>query len=88
MRFRVRTDAAFPNQVDAEAFMVQARTFIARADSINEDKDNAEISFVDYEKCYHDEVPTRPCEKIERQEVHNGLVTPIRIEEILRIENS
>lgn len=74
MRYRVRIDAAFDNQTDAENFMVQARTFIAKANSINEDKDNAEISFVDYHKCYHDEVPTKPCEPIERKEVKGGEV--------------
>jgi len=79
MRYRVRIDAAFPNQSDADAFMVQAKTFIAKANSINEDKDNAEISFVDYEKCFHDETPTKPCERIERKEVKEGKVVDIKI---------
>ena len=79
MKYRVRIDAAFPNQSDAEAFMVQAKTFIGKATSINEGKDNAEISFVDNEQCFHDEMPAKPCRKIERNEVREGKVVDVKV---------
>lgn len=79
MLYRVRLDAAFPNQTDAESFMTYARIFIAKANSVNEGKDNAEVSFVDFELCYHDETPNRPCEQIERKEVRAGKVVNIKV---------
>ncbi|KKL16935.1 hypothetical protein LCGC14_2490570 [marine sediment metagenome] len=48
--------------------------FAQHAVITNEGADNEERGFIDVEKCYHDEVPTKPCEKVARWEVGRGKV--------------
>ncbi|MBI2851408.1 MAG: hypothetical protein HYX80_10315 [Chloroflexi bacterium] len=67
MKYRVRIDLSFENQVDAQALMEYAKSVSANATSINEGAANEEIAFTDLEICRHDE--GLPCEKVERVEV-------------------
>ena len=66
MKYRVKIDLSFEEESDAKALMDYAKTLTGKATNINEDKDNAEISFCEYHKCYHDEIPRKPCELIEK----------------------
>ncbi len=72
MKYRVRLDLSFANQSDAQALMDAARALSAKAVSINEGKDNEEISFRDLHICRHDE--GLPCEKLERVEIRRTLL--------------
>lgn len=69
MKYRVRLDLSFASQADAVSLTNYAKTMSSKAVSINEGKEEQEISFYDYEKCYHDETPNKPCEPIERKEI-------------------
>ena len=69
MKYRVRLDLPFDKEVDAQALMTYAKNLSSKADSINEGKNNEEIAFIDLEKCYHDETPSKGCEKIEKVEI-------------------
>ena len=69
MKYRTIIDLSFDKESDAKALMDYAKTLTSKATSINEDKENAEISFCDYHKCYHDEQTNRPCEPIEKIEI-------------------
>lgn len=77
MKYRVNINLAFDKESDAKAFMGFAKQVSTKATSINEDKDNAEISFCDYHKRYHDEAINRPCEPIEKIEIRKLQATPI-----------
>ena len=67
MVYRVRLDLCFERQADAQLLMDFAKKASEKAVSINEGKDNEEISFTDYEICRHDE--GLPCTRVERAEV-------------------
>lgn len=67
MKYRVRLDLSFDSQADAQALMNYAKALSDIAVSINEGRDNEEISFCDLEICRHDE--GLPCEKLERVEI-------------------
>ena len=67
MKYRVRVDLSFDNESDAQALMDYAKQLTNKAVSINEGRDNEEISFCDREICRHDE--GFPCTKLERVEV-------------------
>ena len=41
---------------------------------VNEGQDNEERGFIQVEKCYHDELPRKPCEIVGRWEVGRGRV--------------
>lgn len=69
MKYRVRTDLSFDKESDARDFMEDSKIKANKAVSVNEGNINEEISYCDIEKCYHDENPTKPCEKIERVEI-------------------
>ncbi len=69
MKYRVRIDLSFANEADAQALMTYARNLSSKAVSINEGKDNEEISFSDLEACRHDE--GLPCTNLDRLEVRN-----------------
>lgn len=72
MKYRVRLDLSFDDEVDALALMDYAKQLSGKAVSINEGRDNEEISFCDVEMCRHDESFTgEGCEKLERVEVRN-----------------
>lgn len=74
MKYRVRLDLSFDKESDAQALMSYARQFASRAVSINEGRDNEEISFCDQELCRHDE--GLPCTRLERVEVRKFEVKP------------
>lgn len=78
MKYKVDITCRFDNESDAKTLMDFAKNLVAKATSINEDKINAEISYILTEKCYHDELPTKPCEITEKQEVHKGHVVIVK----------
>ena len=67
MKYRVRLDLSFDSESDAQALMGYAKGLSSNAVSINEGRDNEEISFYDMEICRHDE--GLPCTKLDRVEV-------------------
>jgi len=71
MKYRVRLDLSFDSKTEAQSLMDYARGLTSEAASINEGRDNEEISFCDMEICRHDE--GLPCEKLERVKVRNLL---------------
>ena len=71
MKYRVRLDLSFDNESDAQALMNYAKELSSNAVSINEGRDNEEISFCEMEICRHDE--GLPCERLERVEVRKLL---------------
>lgn len=71
MKYRVRLDLSFDSKSDAQVLMDYARGLGSRAVSINEGRDNEEISFSDMEICRHDEGLS--CERLERVEIRKLL---------------
>ena len=67
MKYRVRVDLSFDDEADAQALMAYAKEVSGKAVSINEGKDNEEISSCDMEICRHDE--GLPCTRLDRVEV-------------------
>ena len=67
MKYRVRVDLSFKDEADAQALMAYAKEVSGKAVSINEGKDNEEISSCDMEICHHDE--SLPCTRLDRVEV-------------------
>ena len=67
MKYRVRLDLSFDAEADAQALMDYARQLSGKAVSINEGRDNEEISFCETEICRHDE--GLPCTRLDRVEV-------------------
>jgi len=67
MKYRVRLDLSFVNEVDAQSLMAYSKNLSGKAVSINEGEPNEEIAFCDLEICRHDE--GLPCEKLERVEI-------------------
>ncbi|MFC1908536.1 hypothetical protein ACFLXD_01505 [Chloroflexota bacterium] len=67
MKYRVRTDLSFANEVDAQSLMDYAKSLTSKAVSINEGEPAEEISFCDLEICRHDE--SLPCTRLDRVEV-------------------
>jgi len=69
MKYRVRLDLSFDSEAAAQSLVDYARVISSKAVSINEGKDNEEISFYEMEICRHDE--NLPCERLERVEIKN-----------------
>ena len=67
MKYRVRVDLSFNDEADAQLLMDYTRGLTSKAVSINEGRDNEEISFCDVEICRHDE--GLPCTRLDRVEV-------------------
>ncbi len=67
MKYRVRLDLSFDVETEAQALMAYAKQLSNKAVSINEGKDNEEISFYDMELCRHDE--GLPCTRLGRVEI-------------------
>ena len=72
MKHRVRLDLSFDNESDAQVLMDYAKELSSKAVSINEGRDNEEISFCDLEICRHDE--GLPCTELDRVEVRKSEV--------------
>ncbi len=70
MKYRVKLDLSFDNESDAQALMDYAKVLSGKAVSINEGRDNEEISFCDTEICRHDE--GLPCTRLERVEIRKS----------------
>jgi len=62
-------DLSFDSEADARLLMNYAKGLSSKVVSINEGRDNEEISFCEMEICRHDE--GLPCEHLERVEVRN-----------------
>jgi len=71
MKYRVRLDLSFDNEADAQLLMDYGKQLSGKAVSINEGRDDEEISFCDLELCRHDE--GLPCTRLDRTEVRNLL---------------
>ena len=69
MKYRVRLDLSFDAETDAQVLMSYAKQLTSKAVSINEGRDNEEISFCEIEICRHDEC--LPCTRLERVEIRN-----------------
>ena len=67
MKYRVRIDLSFADEVDAQVLMSYAKELSGKAVSINEARVNEEIAFCDLEICRHDE--GLPCTRLDRLEV-------------------
>ena len=67
MKYRVRIDLSFDKKAEAQSLMDYARGLTGKAVSINEGRDNEEISFCDMEICRHDE--GLPCTRLDRVEI-------------------
>ena len=70
MKYRVRLDLSFDGEADAQVLMDYAKQESNKAVSINEGRDDEEISFCDMEICRHDE--GLPCTKLDRVEVRKS----------------
>lgn len=75
MKYRVRLDLSFENEMDSQALMDFAGQLSSKAVSINEGKNNEEISFCEFEICRHDE--GLPCTRMSRVEVRKTEETPL-----------
>jgi len=69
MKYRVRLDLPFNDEVDARALMAFAKGLSMKAVSLNKGGVNEELAFCDLEICRHDE--GLPCEKLERVEIRD-----------------
>lgn len=70
MLYRIRLDLAFDAEDVAQAIFDKVKQVLPKAVKIaNKDNPKGELSFIDIEKCYHDETPTQKCEPIERVEL-------------------
>ena len=67
MKYRVRLDLSFDVESDAQVLMDYAKGLTGKAVSLNEGRDDEEISFCDMEICRHDE--GLPCTRLDRVEV-------------------
>ena len=72
MKYRVRLDLSFDAETDARSLIDYAKQMSGKAVSINEGRDNQEISFCDLEICRHDE--GLPCTRLDRVEVRKVLL--------------
>ena len=70
MKYRVRIDLSFGEEADARLLMNYAKQKAKIALSVNEGKENEELSFCDMHLYGHDE--GLPCQKIERVEVKSN----------------
>ena len=73
MKYRVRLDLPFENEIDAQSLMAYAKNISGKAVSINEGEVNEEIAFYDFEICRHDE--SGSCERLERTEIRK-IISP------------
>ncbi len=71
MKYRVRLDLSFDAETDAQVLMDYARGITSKAVSINEGRDNEEISFYELEICRHDE--GLPCTRLNKVEIRKLL---------------
>lgn len=72
MKYRVRVDLSFDSEAEAQSLMDWAKGISTKAVSVNEGRDNEEISFCDLEICRHDE--GLPCAKLERLEIRTAAI--------------
>lgn len=66
---RVHVVMAYPAEDDAKDLVQEVMNLIERAVNIRPGLPGEEISFVERERCYHDEDPMKKCELVERHVV-------------------
>lgn len=62
MIYQVRANIFFKEKLDAEDLVSKCATAMVDAAVIHPDEPNQEGCSVELIKCYHDEIPTKPCE--------------------------
>lgn len=62
MFYRVTADFVFIEEDEAADFFYDCQIAFPKTEVINPGKHNVEISQAIYQKCFHDEEPTIPCE--------------------------
>ena len=65
MKYRVRLDLSFDTEEMPQSIFKKAKLILSKAVKLSEQ----EPSFIEIQKCYHDEVLAKKCEIIERIEV-------------------
>lgn len=69
MFYALRVSLAFKTKVVPEEASKAIKFLLDKAVVINQGKDNEERGFIQLEKCYHDENPTKPCSLLKRWNV-------------------
>lgn len=64
---------SFDQEADAVNLVEMAQSKIGKAVIINAGLPNEEGSFCKYERCYHDESPSKPCVEISKTELKSGV---------------
>lgn len=67
MIYRIRIDLAYPEDVNPRSIQAHAQTLFNQAITINPGADNEERGYIQFEHCYHDEDPQKPCTIIDQQ---------------------
>jgi len=65
MKYRVRTDLAFEDEIMARGFWERVKKAREKAVVIRPSEPEEERPRSDIHKCQHDETPVKPCEIIE-----------------------
>jgi len=61
MIYRVKMDIAFKHKASIQALVDAIRPLLPDTVSINLGKDTYEPTYLQAERCYHDETPPLPC---------------------------
>ncbi len=64
MFYRIRVDLAYPEETNPKEILAHAKSLMSKAVVINPGLHQEESGHLILEKCYHDDVPTKPCEII------------------------
>lgn len=64
MFYRARVDLAFPNEKEANKAIEKAVDVLPFAVVINPATEHEERGYIVVEQCYHDEDPSKPCDKL------------------------
>lgn len=61
MLYRIRVDMAFTTRKEMNVVRTIMKPILATTVTIHPGKDNEERSYIDTEKCFHDQHPILPC---------------------------
>jgi len=67
MFYRVTADLIFSVEDEATDFYHDCQLACPKSIAINEGQNNEERGHILYQRCFHNEVPSQPCEVIEEQ---------------------
>jgi len=65
MNYRIKIDLAYPSDTNPRSILAHTQSLLEGAVIINPGTPTEERGYIQLEKCYHDEHPTRPCEIID-----------------------